>query len=55
MRRRLFAAKGERKDTTAEQLVFEGLLAEAEAAPERALAAAEEAARPEQQAEPLGA
>ena len=51
MRRRLFAAKGERKDTTAEQLVFEGLLAEAELL-ERALAAAEEAARAEQQAEP---
>jgi hypothetical protein len=39
MRKRLFVAKGERKDTTAEQLVFEGLLAEASLL-ERALEAA---------------
>ncbi len=48
---RTFTAKGERKDTTAEQLVFEGLLAEAELLEAR-LAGREEAARAEQQAEP---
>lgn len=42
MRKRLFSAKGERKDTTAEQLVFDGLVAEASML-ERALAAAEQA------------
>ena len=44
MRKRLFSAKGERKDTTAEQLVFDGLLAEA-ALLEAALKAAEQAQR----------
>jgi hypothetical protein len=44
MRQRLFSAKGERKDTSAEQLAFEGLLAEAELL-QRALAAAEQAQR----------
>jgi transposase len=42
MRKRLFSAKAERKDATAEQLVFEGLLAEA-ALLEAALKAAEQA------------
>ena len=42
MRKRLFAAKSERKDTTAEQLVFDGLLAEASLLM-RALEAAEQA------------
>ena len=42
MRKRLFAAKSERKDTTAEQLVFDGLLAEA-ALLVRALEAAKQA------------
>jgi hypothetical protein len=42
MRKRLFSAMGERKDTTAEQLVFDGLLAEA-ALLEAALKAAEQA------------
>jgi transposase len=47
MRKRLFVAKGERKDTTAEQLVFEGLLAEASLL-ERALEAAEQAQKAQQ-------
>ena len=47
MRKRLFVAKGERKDTTAEQLVFEGLLAEA-ALLERALEAAQQAEQAKQ-------
>ena len=50
MRKRLFAAKSERKDTTAEQLVFEGLLAEASLL-ERALEAAEQAQQAEQKAQ----
>jgi len=49
MRKRLFTAKSERKDTTAEQLAFEGMLAEASLLAS-ALAAAEQAAR-EQQAQ----
>jgi transposase len=56
MRKRLFVAKGERKDTTAEQLAFEGLLAEASLLA-RALEAAEQAqkaqeAESKEQAEP---
>jgi hypothetical protein len=56
MRKRLFVAKGERKDTTAEQLAFEGLLAEASLLA-RALEAAEQAqkaqeAEQKEQAEP---
>ena len=47
MRKRLFAAKSERKDTTAEQLVFDGLLAEA-ALLVRALEAAKQAEQTEQ-------
>jgi transposase len=46
MRKRLFVAKSERKDTTAEQLVLEGLLAEASLL-ERALEAAEQAQQDE--------
>ena len=49
MRKRLFAAKSERKDTTAEQLVFDGLLAEASLLM-RALEAAEKAEQAEQKA-----
>jgi transposase len=56
MRKRLFVAKGERKDTTAEQLAFDGLLAEASLLA-RALEAAEQAqkaqeAEQKEQAEP---
>lgn len=47
MRKRLFAAKSERKDTTAEQLVFDDLVAEA-ALLANALKAAEEAQKKEQ-------
>jgi transposase len=47
MRKRLFVAKSERKDTTAEQLVLEGLLAEASLL-ERALEAAEQAQQAQQ-------
>lgn len=47
MRKRLFSAKSERKDTTAEQLVFEGMLAEASLLAS-ALEAAEQAERAQQ-------
>ena len=50
MRKRLFVAKAERKDATAEQLVFDGLLAEASLL-ERALAAAEQAQKEQAQKE----